>query len=547
MAEEGDMWERGVRLVSDLNSILEFDPYIDELGFVHPSQLESLHSLENLALDHEKPFFMKTRRKCEGQEESDDAEYAEDCSQRTEGHEVEAEPPGTNPDQSYLSGAQGEAVDFPCDKSAFWCAHHKLAIAVPALAPIFEVAKKEFLANRKAYTKWLAGTSCSGMPSSPLSTELSEVSLKNGQRNSNGHVAGLENGGDGEVLLQKNLMLYTRVLVVVNNDFASAWNARKRILSRIEATEESLLAELRLAGMVLAYGPKSEESWAYRRWIINRMIAGGIRWKTVESVLRGDSMLVEAIAGRSTMNYRAWRHRYWLVSLMTLQQASSELKDSKKWAQSHVADNCCFHYRRCLLLGLLQAGLASNAKIVSSLTLADSQDQAHLSSALSTNPQLLTTLWKEELAWNKDLIERFIGREALWLHRRFLIWGFSRYPKIFKSTSLPVLSNNGGSRISLSEEEFSQRAALLAERELQFADACIAACRPDPLDDACRQQEYAAAYKLWVLWLHVGGKEARKHEHLNGRLLKLNNLELLLKDVSPYRECLWNGLVPNLV
>lgn len=28
MAEEEDMWERGVRLVSDLNSILEFDPYM---------------------------------------------------------------------------------------------------------------------------------------------------------------------------------------------------------------------------------------------------------------------------------------------------------------------------------------------------------------------------------------------------------------------------------------------------------------------------------------------------------------------------------------
>lgn len=26
--EEEDMWERGVRLVSDLNSILEFDPYM---------------------------------------------------------------------------------------------------------------------------------------------------------------------------------------------------------------------------------------------------------------------------------------------------------------------------------------------------------------------------------------------------------------------------------------------------------------------------------------------------------------------------------------
>lgn len=42
---------------------------------------------------------------------------------------------------------------------------------------------------------------------------------------------------------------------------------------------------------------------------------------------------------------------------------------------------------------------------------------------------------------------------------------------------------------------------MLAERELGFADACIAACQADPLDDACRQQEYAAAYKLWVLWL----------------------------------------------
>lgn len=182
---------------------------------MHPSQLESLHSLENFSLDQEKPFFMKTRRKPDGQEEVDESvEYAEDCSQRTEGHEVEAEPPGTNPDQSYLNSVQGEAINFPYDKSAFWCSHHKLAIAVPALAPIFEVAKKEFLANRKAYTKWI---SSSTHPSS-LSAQLSEVRLENGHAN----------GGTGneEALLQKNLMLYTRVLVIVNSDFASAWNAR---------------------------------------------------------------------------------------------------------------------------------------------------------------------------------------------------------------------------------------------------------------------------------------------------------------------------------
>lgn len=127
---------------------------------------------------------------------------------------MEAEPPGTNPDQSYLNSVQDEAINFPYDKSAFWCSHHKLAIAVPALAPIFEVAKKEFLANRKAYTKWI---SSSTHPSS-LSAQLSEVRLENGHAN----------GGTGneKALLQKNLMLYTRVLVIVNSDFASAWNAR---------------------------------------------------------------------------------------------------------------------------------------------------------------------------------------------------------------------------------------------------------------------------------------------------------------------------------
>jgi protein prenyltransferase alpha subunit repeat containing protein 1 len=353
----------------------------------------------------------------------------------------------------------------------------------------------------------------------------------------NGHANG---SGNEEALLQKNLMLYTRVLVIVNSDFASAWNARKRILSRVEATEASLLAELRLAGMVLAYGPKSEESWAYRRWIINRMIAGGIQSRTLDEVLKGDSMLVEAIAGRSTMNYRAWRHRYWLVSRMTLKQASLELQDTKRWAQSHVADNCCFHYRRCLLLGLLQAGLPPNGKTVSGPTLADSTAQANLSSALSTNPQFLTTLWKEEFSWNKDLIERYIGREALWLHRRFLIWAYNHYSKIFGATPSSGKAKNGGSTIT-------DRGAMLAERELGFADACIAACQEDPLDDACRQQEYAAAYKLWVLRLRVGGKDdGKKNGHITSRELEFNNLELVLKEVSPHRECLWNGLVPNV-
>jgi hypothetical protein len=80
-----------------------------------------------------------------------------------------------------------------------------------------------------------------------------------------------------------------------------------------------------------------------------------------------------------------------------------------------------------------------------------------------------------------------------------LIWGFGHNSKIFQSTSLPIVSNDGGSTTPLSEggNEFSQRAV----RELEVADNCISASTSDLMEDACRQRELAAAYKLWVLSL----------------------------------------------
>jgi hypothetical protein len=36
---------------------------------------------------------------------------------------------------------------------------------------------------------------------------------------------------------------------------------------------------------------------------------------------------------------------YWAPMELSM-QVSGELQRTKRWAQSHVADNCCFHYRR---------------------------------------------------------------------------------------------------------------------------------------------------------------------------------------------------------
>lgn len=298
------------------------------MGFVHPSQLESLHSVENFTLDYERPFFTKTRKKANRQDELDGAsEQAEDCSQRSEGQEVEADPPETTANQNNTKGPDEKRIDFAYDKLAFWCAHHKLAIAVPALAPLLFVAKKVFIKIRKEYSNWTDDSMGSGLTLSSTGPNFVSSCLDNEHVHGNGNPPA-KTDGDRKEILEKNLLLYTRLLVIVNCDYASAWNTRlvpfsilhvkdeiimithcsagtsvivslshlcfgrmawcdipypahmltalfsnldhritfcrKRVLSSMEASEASLLAELRLAGMVLAYGPKSEESWAYR-------------------------------------------------------------------------------------------------------------------------------------------------------------------------------------------------------------------------------------------------------------------------------------------
>lgn len=51
----------------------------------------------------------------------------------------------------------------------------------------------------------------------------------------------------------------------------------------------------------------------------------------------------------------------------------------------------------------------------------------------------------------------------------------------------------------------------------------------------------------WMVLQHMGEKGAGRNGHVDARNLELNSLEILLKDVSPHRQRLWNGLVPNLM
>jgi hypothetical protein len=91
--------------------------------------------------------------------------------------------------------------------------------------------------------------------------------------------------------------------------------------------------------------------------------------------------------------------------------------------------------------------------------------------------------------------------QALWIHRRFLLWGFGHNSKIFWSSSATTVAESVVTVSFERQEESLERVMQLAAKELQFADSCIAACGPDVMEDANRQCEFAASYKLWLLSL----------------------------------------------
>ncbi|CAK9163098.1 unnamed protein product [Ilex paraguariensis] len=210
------------------------------------------------------------------------------------------------------------------------------------------------------------------------------------------------------------------------------------------------------------------------------------------------------------MNYRAWNHRCWLVSYMSLDQVLHEFKKSQDWAGLHVADNSCFHYRTRLMLRMLE-------------------DSCHRQDSIACFSYCaeLYEVWKEELNWNEMLIKRYIGREALWLHRRFLSICWINH---FARTSTGDVSCHIDHKIGR-HCNFD----MFMNNELQLFRSCTTIV-DDDFEDYQAQATYSAIYILW-LTKQISprfGFELQKK-------LRAGELEILLSKVSE-KTSVWDFL-----
>ncbi|CAN1766028.1 Protein prenyltransferase alpha subunit repeat-containing protein 1 [Linum perenne] len=312
----------------------------------------------------------------------------------------------------------------------FWIENHKLGISSDVLLPLYAASRKEFMNAVVEYKKL-----------GDLSHPSSEV-------------------------LETEVMKHSKALVLLSPDFGTAWNSRKLIASKKQQMTV-FIDELRLSALVLSYSPKSDQAWCHRRWVIKNVAA---KCSTLRKILEEESDLVEKMAERSKMNYRAWNHRCWLVSYMDSEQVLQELKKSKTWAALHVADNSCFHYRMVItVLEHSEVFCGENLFIVSHIN-------------------FMTFQASEELEWNEELIKRYLGRESLWLYRRFLSLLWIRH---FASDVNDVSSPQK------SKSSIQVNVSIFLDKELLLVNSCSEVL-DNEFDDYEAQAICSASYLLWL-------------------------------------------------
>ncbi|XVE62726.1 hypothetical protein DITRI_Ditri06bG0142500 [Diplodiscus trichospermus] len=415
---------RAMDLLNQLEAILESDPLIDEVGFIHPSQFVTLR---------------------------------EECTE---------------------SGDSSEDGAFGSRNTKFWNRDHKLGISTEILLPLCKAAKTAFMDVMKQYKT------------------LSSLFDKHEDDN-------ITYGSLPCQSCENEVMKHSRALLLLSCDFGSAWNSRKLVVSKKQQLS-MFMDELLLSALVLSYSPKSEQAWSHRRWVI-KMIAR--KYSTLQEIIAKESELVEKIAERSKMNYRAWNHRCWLVSYMTRDQMLHELKKSRDWAGLHVADNSCFHYCRRLMLGLSENYCCK---------------QSDNSSYDVENYQVL----KEELDLNEALIKRYIGREALWLHRRFLSLCLIRH-----FTTMHGISCHSEQKTSVDNE-----IKAFLDNESCLVNSC-STIEDSEFEDFKTQAMYSAIYFLWLV------KQIPQFREIELQVkLKAGDLKTILHKTCPERSFLWDFL-----
>lgn len=134
------------------------------------------------------------------------------------------------------------------------------------------------------------------------------------------------------------IIKYLNCAILINPDVATFWNLRRQLFAknRLDITKE-----FQFSAVVLSKKPKSNEAFAYRRWLYLFQSYDAIDWAF-------EIGLCEKCADKSTTNYHAWCHRQWVI-MKAPQLLKFEIYKTEKFIRKHIHDYSCYNHRQFVL------------------------------------------------------------------------------------------------------------------------------------------------------------------------------------------------------
>lgn len=139
--------------------------------------------------------------------------------------------------------------------------------------------------------------------------------------------------------------------LLVRPESTTFWNVRREL---VEKGIININRELLFSKLILSHKNKSNETFAYRRWIIGKLLKRNDNsLEYCRTLLNNEFFITELTAERASNNYHAWSHRLWALQNLGSQffknVLMSELEFSYNWILKHVSEHAGYHYRQNLI------------------------------------------------------------------------------------------------------------------------------------------------------------------------------------------------------
>ena len=167
--------------------------------------------------------------------------------------------------------------------------------------------------------------------------------------------------------------------------------------------------ELLLTRLILSRKPKCLEAFYQRQWVLDKLFSSAEC--DSRAVVLSERTLCTTAAERHPNNYHAWNHRLWLLQWMVRTRGRNELlrlefEGMKAWAEVHVSEHSGLHYLDRLVEVIVSMASKDNVILLTTAL--------HASDALGA--------YEEMLKFNKSLIVKYPGHEALFYARKTLVF-----------------------------------------------------------------------------------------------------------------------------